>query len=176
MWNKKRFYMVDISYLTTGKIGAKLDRVDAAPQFALGELAIGNNGSRWVYCKSSGILAQYLSVSIDSNFLAQIQTDALAAKGNMWGVPQIAVADASYFWCPVAGTGFLAKVKASTPANVKLYTSGSGGSAGNLRATSATSGVVLGGVTITVAASASAGTSGLGLVRNVLANNPAFIL
>lgn len=168
--------MVDISYLTTTKAGAKLDRADLTPQFAVGEIAFANNGSEWVYCKAGAALAQYLSVCIDSTFTALTQTDALAAKQRKWGVPQITVASASYFWCPVNGTGFLAKVKAATPKDAKLYTMGSGGSAGNLRATSATSGLVLTGVTITATASASAGTGGLGLIRTIFANNPNYAI
>ena len=163
-----------MAYITSGTIGANLDTTSTTPLFALGERYSGTDGTEWVYVQASGAITQYFSVGIDEDFQATVLADAGGAASHLWGAAQVAFADNEYGWIPVKGTNFRVRVAASTSADAKLYTTGSGGTAGVLRSSGATGAVALNGVVITVAASASAGTGGLGLVREVIATYPFF--
>ena len=163
-----------MTYITSGTIGTQLGETTTTAKFALGERYSGTDGTEWVYVQANGAITQYFSVGIDENFQATVLADAGGAASHLWGAAQVAFDDNDYGWIPVKGTNFLVRVDASCAADVKLYTTGSGGTAGVLRDSAGTGAVALNGAVIVLAASASAGTGGLGLVREVLATVPFF--
>lgn len=162
------------AYLTNGKIGANLGSTSTTALFALGERAFGSDGTEWVYCLAGAAITQYFSVGIDESYSATALTDIGAAASHLWGAPQVAFANADYGWIPIKGTNFKVRVDPSCAADAKLYSTGSGGTAGILRDAAGTAAIALNGVVITVASSASAGTAGTGLIRTVIATSPFF--
>lgn len=166
-------------YSTDGLIGANMDTVDAGTttdgenaRFPLGTRVKGPQGQEFVYVQAAAALSTGLkdpnALAIDENFQARLMTTALALEGHSLAfAPQLVIADNSFFWARVGGSGFNGRVSASASADTYLRTTIT---AGRLGTASTASAVTFTGAVITAAASAS--TSAGNSVRNVLLTNP----
>ena len=67
--------------------------------FALGQVAVGTDGSSWVFVLAGEAINQYDAVSVDHNFTALQMDSTEAAKGNKVGVAsQTGIASGAYGW------------------------------------------------------------------------------
>ena len=156
-------------------LGANVDGIytgttpngESAP-FPLGTRTTGTNGVTYVLCQAGAALMASTkapnAIAIDEDYQTQLMTTALAAAGHGLGfTPQLVIADNDYFWARIDGSGFNARVAASSTSDTFLRTSAT---AGRLGVGSTASAVYFPAVLV-VAASAS--TSAGNTVREVLA-------
>lgn len=147
---------------TTAGVGAK---------FALGTRVVGTDGQEYLYVQAGAAIStttsQPFCLAIDENFQAVKVTKALASAGHMIGwAPQQIIPDDYFFWARTKGSNFNIKVGASCAADVNLWTTAT---AGVLDDTSGGSHVVVLGVKLVVAASASASAGST--VREAIVTN-----
>lgn len=161
--------------LVGAPIGADVDGVyagtttnGAGAPAQLGTVVNGVDGTRYVLVQAAASLMASTdapnAVAINEDYQANLMTTALAAAGEGLGfAPQAVIADNAFFWARIAGTGFNARVAASSSADTFLRTSAT---AGRLGTGSTASAVYFPAVLVTAAsASTSAGNS----VREVYA-------
>ena len=116
-----------MTFVTNGAVGADLTSTTTDAKFALGDMATGNDGSEWVYCKASAAITQYHSVAATRAFLASGLTNTNAVTANFYGSAQIGFAQDEYGWiCKRSATATL-RVAASCAKNVALYTTATSG-------------------------------------------------
>jgi len=110
-------------------IGAGATRTTPGQEFALGEVARGDKGTEWIYIQAASAIAQYDAVQIDENFSAQpaSTTTTDAARGDMIGIAQTAIASGEYGWIARRGTGLKVNAGASCAANTALNSTGTAG-------------------------------------------------
>jgi len=147
---------------TTDGVGAK---------FALGTRLSGTDGQEYVYCQAGAAIStttkQPFCLAIDENYQAVKVTKALASAGHLIGwAPQQIIPDNYFFWAITRGSNFNIKVGVSCAADVNLWTTAT---AGVLDDTSGGSHVVVLGVKLVVAASASASAGST--VREAIVTN-----
>jgi hypothetical protein len=127
-----------MAFVVSGELGVKLDTVYDAPNtttnpevpglpFALGQAVRATQDQRYVFVKSSGVLAQYAAVCIDEDFTARACTSTLALQANSFGAAQVAFATDQYGWVAVHGHGLQVLTKDAVGPNDALYTSASVG-------------------------------------------------
>jgi hypothetical protein len=103
-----------VTYSTSNMLGVNVAQIftpstDLYPYtgvvpFALGQVAVGTDGSLWVYVLAGENIDQYDAVSIDTDFTALQDDNTEAAKGNKFGVAsQVAIPEASYGWVQTRG-------------------------------------------------------------------------
>lgn len=110
-------------------IGAKLDRSDSTPTFAVGTKGVLPDGGEAVYISASSAIAVNDAVGIDENFAAAPLTKAMADDGFNFGVcADVGIGSGEYGWARTRGSNFSVKVLASCAADVPLYTSATAGS------------------------------------------------
>jgi hypothetical protein len=148
-------------------VGVDLSSTHSTAQFKLGTVAKASDGQEYVYCLSSGSIAQYALVCIDENFTARGGTTALAAEANAPGWPQIAFATDVYGWVCTKGANFQGKLKDGVAANAQLYTSTSVGIMGSESSTGTP--LMIAGVRVAVAG------SGAGNPGEIIAVRPHFV-
>lgn len=116
-----------MTFVTNGAVGADLTSTTTDAKFALGDMATGNDGSEWVYCRASETLNQYYSVAVSRTFSAAQLTNTNAVTANFYGSAQIAFATSDYGWiCKRSATATL-RVAASCAKNIALYTTATAG-------------------------------------------------
>jgi hypothetical protein len=117
-----------MAFLTDGTVGADLDAATSAAKFALGDIAAGDKGSRWMYVQASTTIGQYDFVGVDEDYKANPLSSTMAAAGYVVGAAQIAVPISEYFWLALEGRGNInGKVASSCAADVALYTTTTAG-------------------------------------------------
>lgn len=152
-----------MAYPTDGKIGTKLATTTTDPEFTLGTVTRGSDGSEWVYVQAGEAITQYMTVAIDENFQAVKVTTALAAAGHNIGSAQIAFANDDYGWvCTKAPGNVTVLVSADCAADVQLYTTST---AGVLDDTSAGVNLIRG--MVLVAAATNTQSAREGILQNV---------
>lgn len=119
--------MANTHYLTSGKIGAEVDLPGSTAKFALGEIALGDGGTEWIYCISSGAITAYDLVGINEDFDAYAMTSTLAAQSDRIGLAQSAFTAGQYGWIALRGTDIKVRTKASAAADAQLWTTASAG-------------------------------------------------
>jgi len=167
--------------LVGAPIGADVDGVfegtttngENAPA-QLGTVVNGVDGTAYILVQAGASLMASTdapnAVAIDEDYQAQLMTSALGAAGHALGfAPQAIIADNDFFWARINGSGFNARVAASTAADAFLRTTLV---AGRLSVTSTASAVVFPAV---IVAAASASTSAGNSVREVLAGRLAAV-
>lgn len=166
------------AYVTTPIGGATPSRVTAGTttdgvgaEWALGTRMVGIDGQEYVYVQAGAAIStttnQPFTLAVDENYQAVKITKALASAGHMIAVaPQQIISDNDFFWAITRGSNFNMKVAVSCAADVNLWTTAT---AGVLDDTSGASHVVVLGVKLVVAASASASAGST--VREVIMTN-----
>lgn len=138
--------MSNANFVTASKLGINFYKTHTTAQHRLGETTEGTNGTRWVYVRANGVIAQYDAVGIDEDHIAEALTTALAGTMPMFGIAQVAFADDDYGWVCRSGTGILVNVLTLAAADGPLYTTAT---AGKLDDTATT---LVAGITITTTA------------------------
>lgn len=113
---------------TSGKLGVNYADTPTSPQFALGTLDEGEDGTLWVYVQANGAIGQYDAVAIDEDYQAAKLTKSLADAGQRLGVAQSAFADNDYGWVALRGSNIKVNALTSCAADTALYTSATAGS------------------------------------------------
>jgi hypothetical protein len=164
---------VDISAVTApvGIDGITSSTDGVGAQFALGTRVSGTDGQEYVYVQAGAAIStttkQPFTLAIDENYQAVKITKALATAGHLIAVaPQQIIPDNYFFWAITRGSNFNMKVAVSCAADVNLWTTAT---AGVLDDTSGGTHVVVLGVKLVVAASASASAGST--VREVIMTN-----
>jgi hypothetical protein len=139
---------------TSGKLGVNYAQVDTVPQFPLGTIDEGNNGSEFVYILANSAIAQYDAVGIDTSNGGDPLTKTHADAGRDVGAAQVAIASGSYGWVQRRGRGGKVNVLANTAAGAALYTTAT---AGKLSDTTTSQTKVTGIVTTTANGGSTAG-------------------
>lgn len=120
-----------MAYITNGLVGANLtERLASAsfdPKFPLGTVALGTDGTEWMYVKATSAIAANYCAAIDHDFNAVPITAALAAAGHTIGFAQTAFSSGDYGWIPLRGSNINVAVAASCAKNVQLYTTATAG-------------------------------------------------
>lgn len=125
-------------FVVSGELGVDLTKIYDEPDsttnpeepglpFRLGQRVRATNDQQYVFCKSSGALAQYAAVCIDENFTARACTTVLAGEANSFGAAQTAMATDKYGFIAVHGHGLQVLCKDAVGPNDALYTSASVG-------------------------------------------------
>lgn len=119
----------------TAFVGAKLDDTltssaltQSGKGFGLGDRYVSNDGTEWLYVQASAAIAQYDVCTITAAYAAASLGTANDARGNLVGVPCVAIANAEYGWVQVKGPVANMNVLASAAANVRLNTTATAGS------------------------------------------------
>lgn len=110
--------------------GVSTGTVESSPSHSLGEMAVGQDGSKWLYVlASASAITQYMAVGIDKNFKINRVTKALVDAGNRVGLAQVAFAAGQYGWVALEGSNDLLKVTAKNGClpSVALYTTATAG-------------------------------------------------
>lgn len=125
--------MVNTFYPQSGLLNVDLSvngNADA-PEFALGQCVMGNDGTEWIYaqCATGSSIAAYDYVTIDENFTASTGSKTAVDDGHRIALAQWAFTTAQYGWFAIAGTGANVKVNVlvACALDVPLYTSGTDG-------------------------------------------------
>lgn len=124
-----------MAYLTDGHIGVDLTSTfagtgtsnDEGSPFTVGERALGNDGTEWMYVHAATAITQYDAVGVDENYEASALTKAMADDGWQVGFAQIAASDNDFFWLCMGGSNVKVRVAASCAADVSLYTTATAG-------------------------------------------------
>lgn len=149
-------------------IGANTDLVTAGTttdgrnaQFKLGTIAVGSDGNHYQYVQAGEAISTTLNepylLAIDEAYQAIKATAAALLTGHHVGVaPRQIIADNAFFWAVRQGVCSL-RVTASAAADVRLGIGGVGAAGRPMSSVTASAGnMVLEGLKITAAASASA--------------------
>lgn len=167
-----------MAYVTNGMIGVDLSATTAGTttdgagaKYTLGTRVTANANSEYIYVQAGAAISTTTSepyaLAVDENFQAVKITKALASAGHIVAVaPRVIIADNAFFWACTRGTNIPLRVGASCAADVNLWTTAT---AGRLDDTSGGSHVVVLGVKIVTAASAS--TSAGNTIRNAIITN-----
>lgn len=125
---------------------------------ALGQIAEGTDGSKWVYCLagSGGVTGLGYVVVMDEAFGAVMMSNSAGGLGDKIGVSPVAAAAGDYFWVQVYGTCDDIRVAASCAANVVLASTTTAGEIDDAVATPTKN---LTGIILTTARAASAGNA-----------------
>lgn len=170
--------------LVSGPLGFKADRVTAGTttdgvgaEFALGTQAVGADGNVYRYVQAAEAISTTTSepygLAITEANQAVKVTAATGLEGHFFGVaPRQIIADNAFFWAVVNGVASM-RVTASASANAVLGIGGVG-AAGRLASgvTASAGNMIVYGVKITAAASASASAGNT--IRTALIVNPIF--
>lgn len=111
--------------IINGVIGGHPDFTVASTEqdrrFALGDHAIGDDGSMWVYCEADEAVEQYDAVQIASDWGIQaVDTTATANAFGLWvGVVPVAFASGDYGWVQRSGIATV-NVKTNCSATTQL--------------------------------------------------------
>lgn len=163
-------------------IGANFDRVSDGTttngenaEFALNTEIATSDGNVYRYCQAGAAISTTLNepfaLAIDEDGQAVLLTAALGLAGHRVGVaPRQIIADNAYFWARMRGT-FSIRVTASATHDVLLGIGGVGASGRLMSGVTASAGnMVVQGLVITAAASASASAGNT--IRTALATWP----
>lgn len=128
------------NYALSGAMGVDLNNTFTAtdtsagnsgydnPPHAPGDIALGNNGTRWMYVLAATAININEVLCIDKGGSASEATTALASTGEyIPGFAQIAIASGSYGWVALNGTGLLVSMAASCTKDSALYTTATAG-------------------------------------------------
>ncbi len=128
----------------------------ALPPVALGHVADGTDGSKWVYVffGSGGVTGLGYVVVIDEDFGAVMMSNSVGGMGDKIAVAPVAAAAGDYGWVQVYGTCDSIRVAASCAANVVITSTTN---AGELDDAAGTGTKNLTGIVLTTARSATAG-------------------
>ena len=163
--------------VTSSMIGVNLNQVTAGTDhsgtgapYPLGTIVTADNGGQYMMVQAAAAISttvkQQYALAISSAFQAAKITKALAVKGYIIGIaPSQIIADEGIFWACIRGVTSL-RVSVSCAADTNLWTTATGGL---LDDTSGGSHVVVLGIKITAAASAS--TSEGNTVRTAIVTN-----
>lgn len=95
--------------------------------FALGQVAVGTDGSSWVFVLAGEAINQYDAVAVDEDFEANQLTSTEAAEGQKFGVAsQGGIASGAYGWVQVRGVTTVF-VLGSVPNDTLLVSSATAG-------------------------------------------------
>jgi hypothetical protein len=111
----------------TSLAGANAAATTTTKEHTLGTVALGTDGTEWVYCISSGAITQFQAVGINEDFDAYSLTTALAAQSDKIGFAQVAFGAGEYGWVATRGTNIKVRTKASAAADAQLWTTASAG-------------------------------------------------
>lgn len=163
-------------------IGANTDTVTAGTttdgagaKFKLGQLAQAADGNIYQYVQAGEAISTTLNepytLAIDENYQAIKATAAALLSGHRVGIaPRQIIADNAFFWAVVHGTASM-RVTASAAADVRLGIGGVGAAGRVMSSVTASAGnVVIEGLKITAAASAS--SSAGNTIRTAIATWP----
>lgn len=143
----------------TSLAGANTAATTTTKEHALGTMAEGSDGTKWIYVVSSGAITQYQAVGINEDYDAYSLTRTLAAQSDQVGFAQVAFGSGEYGWVAIKGSNIKVRVKASCLADAQLYTTASAGVLDDASSTSALKidGVVL----VSSAGTAATGAAGI---------------
>tara|TARA_R110000868_G_scaffold195581_3_gene441247 strand:+ start:543 stop:1037 length:495 start_codon:yes stop_codon:yes gene_type:complete len=102
---------------------------DDSAKYALGTRSLASDGSEWIYVKSGAAITGYDTVHINSSFVANSITAALAITAGDVGFMAANLScstSGQYFWAMVRGNPTLRVLTACQPA-VPLYTTDTAG-------------------------------------------------
>lgn len=143
----------------TSLAGANAANTTTTKEHALGTVAMGSDGTEWVYCISSGAITQYQCVGINEDYDAYSMTTALSVQSDRVGFAQVAFAAGEYGWVATRGTNIKVRTKASAAADTQLWTTAS---AGVLDDATAASALKIDGIVLVAAAGTAAnGAAGI---------------
>lgn len=96
---------------------------------ALGQVAEGTDGSKWVYCLAGvgGVTGLGYAVVIDEAFGAVMMSNSVGGFGDKIGISPVAASAGDFFWAQVYGTCDDIRVSASAAANVPLASTANAG-------------------------------------------------
>ena len=96
--------------------------------FQVGNMAIGDDGSCWVYVQASGAIDQYDICVLDETWqaAAATTTNTASAFGQWCGVAAVAFADNDYGWVQMSGVTSV-NVLANAAANAALNSTATAG-------------------------------------------------
>jgi hypothetical protein len=166
------------------RLGFKYDRVTAGTttdgalsEFLLGDTVHGSDGNIYQYVQAGEAIStattEPYGLAISSVYQAVKVTAATGLKGHTFGVaPRQIIADNAFFWAVIDGTVSM-RVTASAAADAILGIGGVG-AAGRLASsvTASAGNMIVYGVKITAAASASASAGNT--IRTAILTNPIF--
>ena len=92
-----------------------------------GEIAFGDDNSKWVFVKASAAISQYDAVHIDELYNAQPLTSTLALTYKMIGFAQIAFSQYDMGWVALEGENIGVNVISACNSGVWLCTSATAG-------------------------------------------------
>lgn len=163
---------VDVDLVTAG---TTTDGVNA--QFELGQIVHGTDGVIYRYVQAAAAIStattEPYALAITEDNQAVIATAATGLEGHYFGVaPRLIIADNAFFWARVGGDVPM-RVTASAAANAVLGIGGVG-AAGRLMSgiTASAGNMIVYGVKITAAASASASAGNT--IRTAIVTNPIY--
>lgn len=112
---------INFSQTFTPPVAGSYNTGQLAP-LALGQVADGTDGSKWVYCLAGvgGVTGLGYVVVMDEAFGAVMMSNTAGGLGDKIGVSPVAAAAGDYFWAQVYGTCDDIQVAASCAANVPL--------------------------------------------------------
>lgn len=110
-------------------IGVDTANPSSASNHKLGELAIGGDGTEWVYvaCASAQAITQYDVVTIDENYEASPVLGAALDDGHAIGFAQAAFTKNQFGWVAKRGSNINARLAANCAADVELYATATAG-------------------------------------------------
>ena len=123
-FNTSNMAGVNYNYVYTPPATGAYNYGTSNPDFAVGQLSTGSDGSVWVYCKigTGGATALGYVMVIDEDYLAVMMSNSVGAAGDRIGVfagNSAAIAN-DYAWLQIYGTCDAVQVLASAAANVPL--------------------------------------------------------
>lgn len=114
-------------------VGANVDSgADDTPKFALGTIALSDDGREWVYCQAPGTVGATvvslpnLAVTITPAYAISQLSTSTDAYGNLVGIVEHAYTGNQYGWVQRKGPADI-YVGASCAANARLNTTATGG-------------------------------------------------
>ena len=108
-------------------IGVDTANPASAYNHKLGEIAIGGDGTEWVYVNAEAAITQYHTVEIDENFNASPLTIANLHNGYDVGFAQAAFQSGQKGWVARRGSNINALVAKSCNADVALFATSTDG-------------------------------------------------
>lgn len=110
-------------------IGVDTANPSSASNHKLGELAVGGDGTEWVYvqCASAQAITQYDTVTIDENYEASPVLPAALDDGHAIGFAQAAFTKNQFGWVAKRGSNIKARFAANVNADVELYATSTAG-------------------------------------------------
>ena len=133
--------------------GAQPELTGTTALHAVGEIGIGNQGSRWIYAQASVALLQYDVCFIKASTREAVKmSDTNAKLAGDVAFAQVAFAADAYGWLMTTGDP-VCRLKPGVEGNTALYVNASAGTLGGTTASSQVLGIVaLTSVTTTVGA------------------------